>query len=80
MSTIDATVSMLETMPEEAQKKVFYYTQKLFTSRRPANPFTPLTKAQILEDLDESEKQVAESRCREAVSAIEELRKKHGFV
>jgi len=43
------------------------------------NPFIPLTKAQILEELDESEKQVAEGRSREAVFAIEELRKKHGF-
>ena len=43
------------------------------------NPFIPLTKARTLEELDESEKQAAEERCREAVSAIEELRKKHGF-
>ncbi len=43
------------------------------------NPFIPLTKARILEELDESEKQVAEGRCQEAFSAIEELRKKHGF-
>lgn len=71
---------MLEAMSEDAQKKVYYYTQKLFTSGRPANPFILLTKDQILEELDESEQQIAEGCCQEAVSAIVELRKKHGFV
>ena len=41
MSTLDATVSMLETMPEEARLLVYKYTQDLFTSKKPANPFTP---------------------------------------
>ena len=30
MDTIEATVSMLETMPEEARLLVFNYTQELF--------------------------------------------------
>ena len=38
MSTLDATVSMLEAMPEDARLKVMEFTQNLFTSRKPANP------------------------------------------
>jgi hypothetical protein len=80
MSTLEATLSMLEVMPEEAQKKVFDYTQTLFTSNRPANPFTPLSEKQILHDLEISEKQISSGQCREAKTSIEELRKKHGFI
>ena len=48
MSTLDATVSMLEAMPEDARIKVMEFTQKLFTSRKPANPFVPVSQEQIL--------------------------------
>ena len=41
MSTLEATISMLQAMPEEARLKVFEYTQRLFVSRKPANPFAP---------------------------------------
>ncbi len=52
MSSIEATVSMLEVMPEDARIKVLEFTQGLFTSRKPANPFVPLTEEQILSDLE----------------------------
>ncbi len=80
MSTIEATVSMLETMPEEAQRKVLSYTQELFLSERPASPFTPKSKAQILSELDESERQRRDGKCQDAASAVMELRKQHGFL
>ena len=54
MSTLDATVSMLEAMPEDARIKVMQFTQKLFTSRKPSNPFIPVSQEQILSDLAES--------------------------
>lgn len=50
MSTLDETVSMLEAMPEDARIKVMEFTQKLFTSRKPANPFVPASQEQILSD------------------------------
>ena len=58
MSTIEATVSMLESMPEEAQRMVFKYTKTLFTSFRFSNPFTPVTIDQILSDLEEFHNQI----------------------
>ena len=59
MSTLEATVSMLEAMPEEARIKVLEFTQQLFTSRKPANPFVPVSQEQVLSDLAESRQQIA---------------------
>ncbi len=80
MSTIEATVSMLETMPEEARAKVFQYTQTLFTSPKPANPFTPKTEKDILADLEESRKQLSEGKGVDMKQALEEMGARHGFV
>lgn len=80
MSTLDATVSMLETMPEEARLMVFKYTQSLFTSPKPANPFTPKSKDDILEDLSESRKQIAEGKGVDMKQALQEMGAKHGFI
>lgn len=62
MSTLDETVSMLEAMPEDARIKVMEFTLKLFTSRKPANPFVPASQEQILSDLAESRQQIASGR------------------
>lgn len=80
MSSMEATMSMLEAMPEEARLKVFEYTKKLFTSERPANPYRELTKAQILADLEDSRSQLAAGEGLEMDTALNELGKKHGFV
>ncbi len=80
MSTLDATVSMLETMPEEARLLVFKYTQSLFTASKPANPFTPKTKKDILDDLAESRKQIFQGKGVEMKQALQEIRAKHDFV
>ena len=80
MNTLDATVSMLEAMPEEARLLVFKYTQSLFTAPKPANPFTPKTKKDILEDLAESRKQISEGSGVDMKQALQEMGEKHGFV
>ncbi|MCR5211266.1 MAG: hypothetical protein K6C41_01815 [Lachnospiraceae bacterium] len=80
MSTIEATLSMLETMPEEARVKVFQYTQTLFTSPKPANPFTPKTEKDVLADLEESRKQISEGKGVDMKQALEEMGARHGFV
>ena len=59
MSTLKATVSMLEAMPEDARIKIREFTQQLFTSRKPANPFVPVSQEQVLSDLAESRQQIA---------------------
>ena len=62
MSTLDATVSMLEAMPEDARIKVMEFTQKLFTPRKPANPFVPVSQEQILSDLAKSRQQISDGK------------------
>lgn len=80
MSTLDATVSMLENMPEEARVLVFKYAQSLFTARKPANPFTPVSADQVLSDLEESRAQIAKGQGQPMKSALAEMGKRHGFV
>ncbi len=80
MSTIEATVSMMEEMPEEARIKVMEYAQRFFTSRRPANPFVPLTTEQILADLDKSHRQIEAGQGIPADVAMEEIGRRHGFI
>ena len=80
MSTLEATMSMLESMPEEARVKVFIYTQNLFTSNKPANPFVPLTEEKVLSDLSVSRKQAENGEVLNMRKALIEMGKQHGFI
>ena len=80
MSTIKATVSMLETLPEDARLKVFYYTRDLLHSIRPANPYLPVGTDQVLSELEESRKQIEEGKGLSMKSALQEMGQKHGFI
>ena len=80
MSTLEATVSMLEAMPEDARIKVMEFTQKLFTSRKPANPFVPVSQEQILSDLAESRQQISAGQGLNMEDALKRMGKQHGFI
>lgn len=80
MSTIEETVSMMETMPEEAQRKILLYARELFSAKRPSNPYRPLSEKQILSDLAHSRKEAADGKSEEAHAAINAMRKQHGFI
>ena len=80
MSTLEATISMLEMMPEESRQMVFEYTQELFSSSQIANPFVPVSKEQILKDLELSRQQVSQGKVRNMAVALEDLRRCHGFI
>jgi len=80
MTTIQETVSMLESMPEEARIKVLDFTKQLFTSVKPANPFTSVTADRVISDLDKSEKQFAEGKGMDMKKALEDYGKEHGFI
>ena len=80
MSTLDATVSMLEAMPEDARIKVLEFTQQLFTSKKPANPFVPVSEEQIFSDLAESRRQIADGSGLNMEEALNEMGKQHGFI
>ena len=80
MSTLEATVSMLEAMPEDARIKVMEFTRQLFTAEKPANPFVPVSKNQILSDLEKSRKQLDEECGLDMQDALTNLGKRHGFL
>ncbi len=80
MSTLDATVSMLEAMSEEARIKVMEYTQRLFTSERLANPFVPVSQEQLLSDLAQSRQQINDGEGLDMEDALNEMGKQHGFI
>ena len=80
MSTLEATVSMLEAMPEDARIKVMEFTQKLFTSRKPANPFVPVSEEQILSDLAESRRQISDGKGFNMEEGLNRIGKQHGFI
>lgn len=80
MSTLDATVSMLEAMPEDARIKVLEFTQQLFTSQKPANPFTPISQNQVLSDLSESRQQITAGQGLNMEDALNTLGKQHRFI
>ncbi len=80
MSTLDATVSMLEAMPEDARIKVLEFTKQLFTSVKPANPFVPVSQKQVLSDLAESRRQIADGKGLDMEDALNRMGKQHGFI
>ncbi len=80
MSTIAATVSIMEELPEEARIKVLNYAQDLCETEEPSNPFMSLTKDQILADLDKSRQQIADGQGVSADEAMEKIGKKNGFI
>ena len=80
MSTLEATISMLEAMPEDARIKVMEYAQSLLPSEKPANPFTKLSAEEILSDLKISRQQIANGQGLNMRDALMEMGKQHGFV
>ncbi len=80
MNTLDATVSMLEAMPEDERLKVFKYTQQLFVSKKSSNPFPPVDSEQVLSDLAISREQTARGEGLNMEEALMKLGKEHGFL
>lgn len=80
MSTLDATISMLEAMPEEARIKVMKFTQELFISIKPTNPFIPIGEKEIFSNLAESRQQIASGQGINMKDALERIGKHHGFI
>ncbi len=80
MSTVAATMSMLETMPETEQVKVFEFTQKLFRHPAVDSPFKPLTADEILADLEISRKQNESGEGLNMKDALTDMGKKHGYI
>ena len=77
MSTLESTISMLRVLPEADVEVIFEMTKKLFEDK--SSPFVPVSKEQILQDVDVSEKQIEQGKTTGASEAIQELRKRYGL-
>ena len=71
MSTLDATVSMVQRCTEEELQVI----RQFFLNRSTQTT----TKSQFLEELDISRKQYQNGQCQEAHQALSELREKYGL-
>lgn len=77
MSTLESTISMLRVLPEADVEVIFEMTKKLFEDK--SSPFIPVSKEQILQDVEISEKQIDQGKKTGASEAIQELRKRYGL-
>ena len=77
MSTLESTISMLRIMPEADVQVIFEMTKKLFDAK--ASPFAPVSKQQILDDVDASAVQIKQGKTIKASDAIQELRTTYGL-
>ena len=77
MSTLEQTVSMLESLPEDDVKAIHDIIYRFYIRER--SPFKPLSKKQILNDLAISRAQIANGECKEFGEAIQEIEAKYGL-
>ncbi len=77
---MDATISILSVLPEEARLKVLDFARELVRIEQPANPHRPLSSARILSDLEESRAQIARGEGLDLEEALDDLGRRHGFL
>ena len=77
MSTLESTISMLRVMPEADVRVIFEMTKKLFDDK--ASPFAPVSKKQILQDVDVTSRQIEQGNTQDTEEAIRELKTKYGL-
>ena len=75
MSTLDATVSMIQRCTEDELQVVQQVIRQFFLNRGSQTT----TKSQFLEELEISRKQHQIGQCQEADEVLAELRKKYGL-
>ena len=70
------TQDLISTLGDEQLKKVYVFTASLM---KEDNPFKPVTKAQVLADLDASDADIAEDRVKDAHRAMNDIRRRLGM-
>lgn len=77
MSTLEATVSMLETLPEEEINTIYEVTKSFFVNRN--NFFLPKKEDEIIRELDKTREHVEAGMTVDAKEVSNELRDKYGL-
>lgn len=78
MSTLESTFSMLEILPESDIQYVFNITKELLEKRK-ASAFNPVSKQEVLEDLEISTQQIENGQYYTGDDVLHQLRDKYGL-
>lgn len=78
MSTLESTVSMLEVLPDTDVQIIFNVTKELM-DKHETSPFKPVTKEDVLHDLDVSEKDIEAGRYSTVDEMTARLKAKYGL-
>ena len=76
MSTLEANLALLSTIPEECQKEIQNYLLMNFCG---SNPYKPLSKNEILAELSESRISYDAGEGEELGKVISEIGEKYGL-
>ena len=71
-AVFDSTVSILEILPEDSQRKVLNFSVRLLESDE-NNPFRPKTEAELLKKIDHSIAQADAGMLVDADEAVDEI-------
>lgn len=77
MSTLEATVSMIEQLTEQDLLKVQAFVRLFFPES--SNPFAPLSEEEIYSQLERSRKHAEEGRVKDARQVSSNVRAKYGL-
>ena len=77
-SLFKQTQDMISTLGDEQLKKVYVFTASLMEEDE--NPFKPITKEQVLADLDESDADIEAGRIKDAHQAMNDIRMRLGML
>lgn len=77
MSTLDATISMLETLPENELQTIHDMTLRFYIKKSPSSPFQPMSEQELLDALDTAKKHADEGRYEDADVVVDRLRAKY---
>ncbi len=76
VSTLEANMAILATLPEEKQQEVYTYLVMQCSSN---NPFKPVSKEEIYAELEESRACFERGEYMDFDDAIDEIRSKYGL-
>ncbi|MCM1122392.1 MAG: hypothetical protein NC416_07410 [Eubacterium sp.] len=86
MSTLEKTISMMETLSESDLIKIQDLIRKLFWQHERERDnnvagriFKPMSREDILNDVEMAEEEIAEGKCRTAEEVFGGLEREYGF-
>lgn len=79
MSTLEATVSMLRSLPESELVTIYDLTRRFYIKQHKNAELETMTEQEILERLEQSREHAAEGKVIDADVAISKLRIKYGL-